>query len=129
MLCYFVGGTDGVPIGLGRKSMRFCQLLVTAIFVILNGELLASERIIEYLDTSKILNQINNSFTYISSRVDSMAPIETRIFDESSEGCSLIGYFDSKNFKKMSMTCAGTIAQYISEYYFDNDKLIFVLKY
>lgn len=83
----------------------------------------------EYLtskDTLKIISDIKKQYLEINSNLSKYTKQEKKILGKSTEGGTIVSYFEKYNLKKIIVTQYGEMGKSISEYYYKND-LIFVL--
>jgi hypothetical protein len=77
-------------------------------------------------DTLKAIFEIKKQFNEINSNGRSFNIIEKNIYNESSEGAYLIGYYKNTELKKILAVYYGEIGKSVYEYYFLNGVVFFI---
>ncbi|MBU0647164.1 hypothetical protein KKC67_01200 [Patescibacteria group bacterium] len=75
----------------------------------------------------EIVFAIKNDFLEINNKINTYKIVEKDIPEESTEGGTAVYYFENENLKKIVATYLGESGKTVNEYYYKNEKLIFVL--
>ncbi len=77
-------------------------------------------------DTIKIISDIKKQYLEINSNLSKYTKQEKKILGKSTEGGTIVSYFEKSKLKKIIVTQYGEMGKSICEYYYKNN-LIFVL--
>lgn len=103
LLCFFlIGCTDS---GKNNNNVYFTDSLI---------------------DTTQVINEIKKQYAKINNEATTYDKVEKEVFDESTEGAILIGYYKKRYLKKITGTYYGETGKTIMEYYFNGSDFFFV---
>ncbi len=77
-------------------------------------------------DTVQLISEIKKKYAKINSEASSYEKVVKDLYDESSEGASITGYYSGRKLKKISGTYYGETGKSFVEYYYDGSNFFFV---
>ena len=80
------------------------------------------------IDTTKIINEINNTVRIINGNTSNYAKVEKDLFGQSSEGGVMMAYYSESILKKVKATYYREMGQATFEYYLNKGEIIFIHK-
>ncbi len=84
---------------------------------------------IEAQNNKENIKEIRRQFQWINNKSDfNKVVLENEEFTDEipDEGCGLIGYYEKQMLYKVVVDCISSVNNFITEYYFKDDKLLFV---
>lgn len=88
--------------------------------------IVAESSSISTLDTVQIINEIKKQYAEINSKAAQYDKVEKEVYDESTEGAVLIGYYEKKELKKITGIYFRETGKTVAEYYFNGNDFFFV---
>lgn len=76
------------------------------------------------IDNNKILQYIKETVHEIDENENNFKKIQKNVFDFSTEGSEITGYYDEKKIKKIIVENYGETGKSKEEYYYDNNEII-----
>lgn len=78
------------------------------------------------IDTLKVINEIKKQYSEINAKASTYDKVEKEVFDETTEGAVLIGYYEKSELKKITGIYYRETGKTSMEYYFNGNDFFFV---
>jgi len=78
------------------------------------------------IDTAQVINKIERQYKEINAKIILYDKIEKEVFDETTEGALLTGYYEKGKLKKISGKYYRETGKTLMEYYYDGSNFFFV---